>query len=65
MKKPRFSAADFFTNCRSCGASFDMRDLEQVEKHLHGTTYKAVRAEKSVAKEKRERSRAAGMASRD
>jgi hypothetical protein len=52
MKKPRFLAADFFTNCRSCGASFDMRDLKQVKKHLHGTTYKAARAQNSVARKK-------------
>jgi hypothetical protein len=52
MKKPRFSADDFFTNCRSCGASFDMRDLEQVKKHLHGTTYQAARAQIGVAKKK-------------
>lgn len=43
MKKRRFTERDYYARCQTCGASFDMRDLAQVKKHLHGKTYKAAR----------------------
>jgi hypothetical protein len=55
MKKRRFTANDYYTKCLTCGASFDMRDLAQVKKHLHGKTYKAARAQKNDAKHNQRR----------
>ncbi len=46
MTKDRFTQRDYYTRCQTCGASFDMRDLAQVRKHLHGKTYKAERGQK-------------------
>ena len=43
MKKRRFTERDYYARCQTCGASFDMRNLAQVKKHLHGKTYKAAR----------------------
>lgn len=46
MRKRRFTERDYYARCQTCGASFDMRDLAQVKKHLHGKTYKAARRQR-------------------
>jgi uncharacterized C2H2 Zn-finger protein len=50
MKRPAFTVRDFYTRCPRCGVAFDMRDLEQVREHLHGSRYQADRVRKKAAR---------------
>jgi hypothetical protein len=50
MKRPAFTVKDFYASCPRCNVSFDMRDLEQVREHLHGSRYQAVRVRKKAAR---------------